>query len=164
MYFLYSTLLTIGFIVLLPRFIFDAILNGKYAAGFFQRLGRLPKFEQDSRPVVWLHCVSVGEVNAAIPLVDLFTTEFPNHRLVVSTTTKTGQKLAADVFKRKADLVFYFPFDWRFCVRRSLRIIAPRVVLLMETEIWFNFIREARKDHARIAIVNSAWRRHLASS
>jgi 3-deoxy-D-manno-octulosonic-acid transferase len=89
--------------------------------------------------VIWLHCVSVGETNAARPLVDELISRFPGHRLVVSTTTRTGQTLARDIFKDKADAVFYFPFDWKFSVRRALDKFNPSVVLLMETEIWPRF-------------------------
>jgi 3-deoxy-D-manno-octulosonic-acid transferase len=154
MYFLYGILLTVGFIVLLPRFIFDAIFKGKYAAGFKQRLGFVPKFYSPGQRVVWLHCVSVGEVNAARPLAERIKKDFPNCRLIVSTTTRAGQKLARDVFCGCADLVFYFPFDWQSTVRRSLRRLNPSVILLMETEIWFNFIRQAKKKNIGIAIVN----------
>jgi 3-deoxy-D-manno-octulosonic-acid transferase len=151
MFFLYSLLFTIAFILMSPLFL---LRQGKYAAGFWQRLGRLPHFKHDDRPVIWLHCVSVGETNAARPLVDEIIRNFNDHRLVVSTTTKTGQKLAKEIFAGKADLVFYFPFDWRFTVRRALRHFKPKIVLLMETEIWFNFLREAYKGGAKVIIVN----------
>jgi 3-deoxy-D-manno-octulosonic-acid transferase len=78
MFFLYSLLLTISFVFLLPRFFFDAVRKGKYAAGFWQRLGYLPKLPGDEKPIVWLHCVSVGETNAARPLVENFSKNFPN--------------------------------------------------------------------------------------
>ena len=154
MFFLYSIVYTVGFIVLSPRFLFDAIFNGKYAAGFKQRLGFLPHFDAHGAKVIWLHCVSVGEVNAARPLVEALCRSFSNYRLVVSTTTKTGQKLARTAFDGRADMVFYFPFDWRFTVRSALRRLSPAAVLLMETELWFNFIREASKAGARVIIVN----------
>lgn len=154
MFILYSLIYTLVFIVLSPRFLFDALFKGKYAAGFGQRLGRLPTFDSYGRKVVWLHCVSVGETNAARPLAQRIKQEFPSHSLVVSTTTRTGQKVARAAFANLADLVFYFPFDWRFTVRRSLRHIKPSVVLLTETEIWPNFIRETSKSNARTAIVN----------
>lgn len=154
MFFLYGILLTVASIVLLPRFIFDAIFKGKYAAGFKQRLGFVPTLEPDGRKIVWLHCVSVGETNAARPLVQKISSEFPDTRLIVSTTTRTGQELAKAAFADTAELVFYFPFDWRSTVRRSLKRLSPSVVLLMETEIWFNFIRETSKNNTKIAIVN----------
>ncbi len=150
MFLLYSFLLTVGFVVLLPRFLFQK----KYAAGFRQRFGKLPAFELDERPVLWLHCVSVGETNAARPLVKSLKENFPEYRLVVSTTTLTGQTLAKQVFADDAELVFYFPFDWKFTVHRALKHIKPSVVVLMETELWFNFIREAHKDGAKVFIVN----------
>jgi 3-deoxy-D-manno-octulosonic-acid transferase len=154
MFLIYSIVYTLGFIVLLPRFIFDAIFKGKYAAGFRQRLGFLPTFGPTGRKVVWLHCVSVGEVNAARPLAIRLKQDFPEKALVVSTTTRTAQKLAKTAFGDTADLVFYFPFDWRSTVRRALRHIRPSAVLLMETEVWFNFIRESYHAGARLAIVN----------
>ncbi len=150
MFFLYSLLLTAGFILLLPRFLFQK----KYAAGLRQRFGDLPDFHQNEKPVMWLHCVSVGETNAARPLVKELKKNFPEHALVVSTTTLTGQNLAKEVFKKDAELVFYFPFDWKFTVRRVLKKIKPSVVLIMETEIWFNFVREAHKSGAKILVVN----------
>ncbi|HMS41463.1 MAG TPA: 3-deoxy-D-manno-octulosonic acid transferase [Pyrinomonadaceae bacterium] len=151
MFLFYSFLLTVGFILLLPMFL---LKREKYISGFWQRFGKLPKFEQGDRKVLWLHCVSVGETNAAQPLVNEIVTHFPEYRLVVSTTTKTGQELAKKLFKDKAELVFYFPFDWKFTVKRALRTIKPSVVLLMETELWFNFLRQTSKSGARIAIVN----------
>jgi len=150
MFFLYSFLLTVAFVVLLPRFLFQK----KYAAGLRQRFGHLPRFEANEKPVMWLHCVSVGETNAARPLVKELKKNFPEYRLVVSTTTRTGQNLAREVFASDAELVFYFPFDWKFTVRRVLEKIKPRVVLIMETEIWFNFVREAHKNGAKVCIAN----------
>jgi 3-deoxy-D-manno-octulosonic-acid transferase len=73
---------------------------------------------------------------------------------VISTTTKTGQDLAQKIFPDKADAIFYFPFDWKFSVRRALANYKPSIVLLMETEIWPRFIREAKLSGAKVAIVN----------
>lgn len=150
MFLLYSFLLVAGFLAFLPRFVFQK----KYAASFRERLGHLPDFDAEGRPVVWLHSVSVGETQAARPLVRELLKNFPEYKLVVSTTTLTGQRLAKEIFAGDAALVFYFPFDFRFSVRRALRKIQPRVVLLMETEIWLNFLREANRSGAKIAIVN----------
>jgi len=136
---------------MLPAFL---LRREKYAAGFKERLGNYPDFKHDGRKVIWLHCVSVGETNAARPLVDELRQAFPDHRLVVSTTTKTGQQLAQKIFKDKADAIVYFPFDFKFAVRRALDNFKPSLVLLMETEIWPRFIREAKEGGAKIAIVN----------
>jgi 3-deoxy-D-manno-octulosonic-acid transferase len=154
MFFLYTILYTLGFIILLPRFAIDAVVGGKYVAGFKQRLGFIPPVTPAGKKVIWLHCVSVGEVNAARPVAAKLKEHLPDTRLVVSTTTRTGQKLARSIFADAADQVFYFPFDWRSTVRRTLARINPSVVLLTETEIWPNFIRESYKAGAHVAVVN----------
>lgn len=153
MYQLYSLLLTLGFLVLLPRFLFDAFRHGKYTAGFRERLGSLRPGKSE-KPVIWVHCVSVGETQAARPLVDLILQRYPGHALVVSTITVTGQNLARQIFKDKAIRVFYFPFDWRWTVRRTLRLVRPSAVLLMETELWPNFLRQCRCEQIPVALVN----------
>jgi 3-deoxy-D-manno-octulosonic-acid transferase len=154
MFTLYSFLLTVGFFILSPRFLLDALRRGKYAAGFRERMGRLPAFDAQGKPVIWLHCVSVGETQAARPLADELLKNFPGHKLVISTITKTGQELARELFADKAALIFYFPFDWKFSVRRALKAIKPQAILLVETELWFRFLREAHQSGAKVAIVN----------
>ena len=153
MYLAYSLLLSLGLFVLIPYFLYQALAHGKYLEGLRQRLGALAPIG-GQRPVIWLHCVSVGETQAARPLVDRLRKQFPDHALVVSTITRTGQKLAQDVVGPHVDRVFYFPFDWRWSVRRSLRAIKPSVVLLMETELWPNFLRECQAREIPVALVN----------
>jgi len=152
MYLAYSFLLSLGLLVLIPHFLFRALAHGKYIAGLRQRLGSIPPIS--GKPVIWLHCVSVGETQAARPLAQRLKQEFPHHALVVSTITLTGQKLARDVFRTQAESVFYFPFDWRWTVRRSLKTINPAVVLIMETELWPNFLRECKAREIPVALVN----------
>ena len=152
MYLAYSLLLTLGLIVLIPHFLIQALAHGKYIAGLRQRLGSLPSV--NGKPVIWLHCVSVGETQAARPLVQRVKQQFPHHALVVSTITLTGQKLARDVFRTTAESVFYFPFDWRWSVRRALKTINPAAVLIMETELWPNFLRECKARRIPVALVN----------
>ncbi|MDQ3687484.1 MAG: 3-deoxy-D-manno-octulosonic acid transferase, partial [Acidobacteriota bacterium] len=154
MYFIYSLLLTIGVGVLLPRFLYDAARHGKYAAGLGERAGRLPPLTPHKRPVIWLHCVSVGETQAARPLVDKLSEHYPSHTLVVSTTTLTGQRVAREVFDKVAARIFYFPFDWAMTVRRALDAINPSAVLVMETELWPRFLRECRARRVHVAVVN----------
>ena len=152
MYLAYSLLLSLGLLVLTPHFLFQALAHGKYIDGLRQRLGELPRI--DRKPVIWLHCVSVGETQAARPLARRLRKQFPHHALVVSTITLTGQKLARDVFRADAEHVFYFPFDWRWSVRRALKAINPAVVLIMETELWPNFLRECKAREIPVALVN----------
>jgi len=154
MYFIYSLLLGLGLIILLPRFILDAFRHGKYVTGFGERLGSLAPIANEGRPVVWIHCVSVGEVQAARPLLQGIKDRFPNHLIVVSTITRTGQNVAHDVFKHHAAKVFYFPFDWRWIVRRTLKAINPDAVLVLETELWPGFLRECTHQNIPVALVN----------
>lgn len=157
MYFLYSVLLALGFAVLLPRFLFDVVRHGKYAAGFRERMGRVPEPDAGAvrgRPIIWLHCVSVGETQAARPLARALARRYPGHALVVSTTTRTGQAIARELFARDVAAVFYFPFDWAWSVRRALRVVRPSAVLLLETELWPRFLRECRAAGVPVALVN----------
>src|SRR5229473_555568 len=154
MYLLYSLLLTVGFLVLLPRFALDALHSRKYITGLRERLGRLPAIAFDNRPLIWIHCVSVGETEAARPLVRAFLDRFPSYRLVVSTTTVTGQRIARDAFGREAAAVFYFPIDWAWTIRRVLRTLQPAAVLIMETELWPHLFRECRRRAIPVALIN----------
>jgi 3-deoxy-D-manno-octulosonic-acid transferase len=153
-YLLYSLLLTFAIFALLPLFLLDALRHGKYVAGLRERLGDAPEVERNGREIVWLHCVSVGETQAARPLVRALRERFPSHALVVSTTTLTGQTLAREVFRDDAAAVFYFPFDWAWSVRRSLRRLRPSLVLIMETELWPRFLRECQRRGVPVALVN----------
>jgi len=152
MYLAYSLLLSLGLLVLIPHFLFQALAHGKYIAGLRQRLGSVPPV--NGKPVIWLHCVSVGETQAARPLAKRLQQQFPHHSLVVSTITRTGQNLAHDVFRNQAASIFYFPFDWRWTARRALKAINPDAVLIMETELWPNFLRECKARQIPVALVN----------
>src|SRR2546423_15353340 len=121
MYFIYSLLLGLGFLILLPRFVLDAFRHGKYVSGFRERLGSLKPLINDGRHVVWIHCVSVGETQAARPLVRGICERFPDYLIAISTITLTGHNVAREVFKSDAARVFYFPFDWSWIIRRTLK-------------------------------------------
>lgn len=155
MYFLYSLTLSALFLVLLPYFIYQAIRHGKYLSSFRERMGWLKgSLRSDGRQTIWIHTVSVGEFLAARPLLELLRREFPDRRLVVSTTTITGQRLARSHSPTLFDAVFYFPFDWPFSVRRALKHIEPQVVIILETELWPNFLRQCRKLNVKTVIAN----------
>ena len=153
MYLIYSLLLTIGFLVLLPRFAIDALGTRKYVTGLRQRLGNIPILAGPGQ-VIWLHCVSVGETEAARPLVRALRERFPSHRLVVSTTTVTGQQVATRAFAQDAAAIFYFPIDWAWTVRRVLRALRPSALLIMETELWPNLLQECRRGSIPVALIN----------
>lgn len=151
MYFIYSLLLAVGFLILLPRFLYDAFRHGKYVAGFRERLGNV---SPANGPLIWIHCVSVGETQAARPLVLELKKQLPNRRIAISTTTLTGQNLAREIFKDDAAKIFYFPFDWSWSVRRTLKALRPEAVLIMETELWPGFLRECERQKIPVAILN----------
>ena len=154
MYLAYSLLLSLGLLLLSPYFLYQALAHRKYVSGLRERLGFVPTLDNQTQPIIWLHCVSVGETQAARPLVERIRRELPQHALVVSTVTLTGQKLARDLFRNHAARVFYFPFDWRWSVRRALNLVNPAAVLVMETELWPNFLRECRARNVPVALVN----------
>jgi 3-deoxy-D-manno-octulosonic-acid transferase len=154
MYVLYSTLLSAVLILSLPYWIYQMLRHGKYGTGFFQRFGRVPPYLSHSgQPTIWIHAVSVGEVLAVSGLVEQLRVRLPRHRIVVSTTTDTGQKLARDRFG--ADHVFYFPIDLGFAIRPYLDALRPKLIVIAETEFWPNFLRLAKRAGARIAVVNA---------
>ncbi|MFH1574360.1 MAG: 3-deoxy-D-manno-octulosonic acid transferase, partial [Acidobacteriota bacterium] len=139
-YTLYSFILTLGAVITLPYWLFQAVRRRKYLKNFRQRLGfGLPQWD-DPRSSLWIHAVSVGEVLAAKPLMTALRRQHPQIPLIVSTVTLTGQALAAKELT-EARACFFFPFDWSFCVRRFLARFRPRAVVLLETEVWPNFIR-----------------------
>ncbi len=102
--------------------------------------------------MIWVHAVSVGEVVAAGAVVEQLRGEFPSHRVLVSTTTSTGQKLAVKKFG--GENVFYFPVDFAFAVRPYMKALRPELCVIAETEFWPNFLRLAKRSGARIAVIN----------
>ena len=103
--------------------------------------------------VVWIHAVSVGEVMAARPWIRLFLEKYPDWTVAFSTTTPTGQTVAR-AFASERVAVFYAPFDLSYVVKRVLDCIRPKLILLMETEIWPNLISEASFSGIPIGIIN----------
>jgi 3-deoxy-D-manno-octulosonic-acid transferase len=141
----------------LPYWLYQILRHGKYRASLTARLGSVPtrllELNTDSRRIIWVHAVSVGEVLAVSGLVEAMRQSFPRHRVLVSTTTDTGQELARKRFGEKN--VFYFPLDFAFAIRPYLRALRPELIVLAETEFWPNFLHTARESGARIAVVNA---------
>jgi 3-deoxy-D-manno-octulosonic-acid transferase len=159
MYLLYLLLTAVGMLLLAPYYAFRGWRRGEPLQTLKQRFGILTpeifaRASGNVAEIIWVHAVSVGEVLAAQPLVDALKNKFPNSAVYVSTTTETGQRLARERL-RCADGIFYFPLDWIFAVRRALRTIRPSLVIVMETEIWPNFLREARRRDIPVAFVNA---------
>lgn len=154
MYLIYSALLAAGLLLTLPYWLLQMSRHGKYHAGLKERLGQVPnRLGQSSKPVIWVHAVSVGEVLAVSGLVGELRRQYPGHRVVISTTTDTGQKLARTRFG--AENVIYFPMDFAFAVRPYLQRLHPDLIVIAETEFWPNFLRLAKAGGVRIAVVNA---------
>ena len=156
MYFLYSILTAAGMLLLSPYFLVRGLRSGKYVHNVRERFGYPPAdFPRPSgaRRAIWLHAVSVGEVLAALPLAKRLKAKFPDRPLYISTTTATGQRLARERMTF-ADAIFYFPLDWKGPVRRVLRAVQPALVVILETEIWPNFLRECRRGRVPVVFVN----------
>ncbi len=157
---LYSLGLLAAIIVASPYWLLRMAWSGRYRDGLGQRLGAVPRGVRDflgERKCIWVHAVSVGEVMAASRLIELLDGIDPNLPVVISTTTRTGQKLAQQRFANRTAAgtrVFYYPLDFAWIVRRYLRALRPRVVVLMESELWPRMIVEAHRAKAPVVVVN----------
>jgi len=166
MYLLYRFFTALSMLLLAPYYAWRGWRRGEPFGTLAQRFGALPPeivarslasagaVAGSGAGAVWVHAVSVGEVLAAQPLVERLKSQLPGRAVFVSTTTETGQSLARERLK-SADGVFYFPLDWVVPVRRALRAMRPSAVIVMETEIWPNFLREARRAGIPVAFVNA---------
>jgi 3-deoxy-D-manno-octulosonic-acid transferase len=154
-YSLYSILLLLALVVSAPWWLLEMLRHGKYRVGLGERLGRVPdRLRHPAAPnTIWIHAVSVGEVLAISRVIDELKTQLPGWRIVVSTTTDTGQKLAREHFSE--DNVFYFPIDLPFAVRAYLQALHPKLLVLAESEFWPNLLRLARLSGAAVAVVNA---------
>lgn len=154
MYAVYSVLIVLFFVVTSPYLLYQAIRYRKYVVNLRQRLGFLPvSFNLDADHSIWIHAVSVGEVLTARALLPELRERYPRLRIFLSTTTITGQQIARNNLQY-VDEVFYFPFDLPFIVRRTLRLVKPRLFVVMETEIWPNLMRACHEAGVKTVLVN----------
>lgn len=153
--FFYNLALLVALVLAAPWWLFKMATTHKYRQGLLHRLGRVPPSlaSADPRPVLWLHAVSVGEVLAVSRLVAELDCAFPALRLLISTTTRTGQDLARQRFG--AARVFYCPLDLPWAVRAYLRALRPQILILAETEFWPNLLTGAFRRNIPVAVVNA---------
>jgi 3-deoxy-D-manno-octulosonic-acid transferase len=138
----------------LPYWLLAMATNDKYREGLSERLGWVPDRlrEGDPRKTIWVHAVSVGEVLAASRLVNELSACAPQYRILLSTTTRTGQRLARE--RTGPNHTFYFPLDFPWIVRGYLRSLDPVLLVLVETEFWPNLLTACRKASIPVAVVN----------
>ena len=151
---LYSLAILVFAVLASPWFLYQAIRYRKYIGSLTQRMGVLPvSLNLDGDESIWIHAVSVGEALVARSLLPALREQYPGLKIFVSTTTLTGQQIARTRLQH-VDAVFFFPFDLQPFVGRTLRIVKPRLFIMLETEIWPNLLRACRKSGVKTMLVN----------
>ena len=157
MYFLYSFLMTVAAVLMAPYWVVQGLRHKKYFVSMTERLGymlhELNNLPEERPGSIWIHAVSVGEVLAGVSLARKLKELHPERPLIISTTTATGQAVARERMPF-ADAVIYFPFDWKRSVGCVLDAVKPAIVVILETEIWPNFLRETRKRNIPVIFVS----------
>ncbi|MGH9394382.1 MAG: 3-deoxy-D-manno-octulosonic acid transferase [Terriglobales bacterium] len=150
MYALYSMVLGLGLVCLTPWLLLRNSPDGRYTRFLGERFGGVGAVA--GRGTIWLHAVSVGEALAVERLIAQLRQRFPERAVVLSVTTAAGRSVAER--RIAADRIFYFPLDFAFAARRALRSLQPELVLIAETEIWPNFLREAAAARVPVMFIN----------
>ncbi len=154
--FFYNLALLAALLAGAPWWLWRLATTQKYREGLWERLGRVPELLRSTggdRSVIWLHAVSVGEVLAVSRLVQELDASFSGYRLLISTTTRTGQALARERFG--ADRVFFCPLDLPWAVRAYLNALDPQMLILAETEFWPNLLNSCFRRGIPVAVVNA---------
>jgi 3-deoxy-D-manno-octulosonic-acid transferase len=156
---LYNIILTIGITVGIPLIIPIILLSEKRRKTFLQRLGikKLPGniLSKNNKKPIWIHALSVGEVLSSVPLVMKLKKRFKDKRIVFSASTKTGFEIANKLFKKNVDSIFFFPFDLLFSVKYITGKIDPAIVIIVESDIWPNFLFEMKKRNVPVILINA---------
>ncbi len=153
MHLLYSAAIVCYALSMSPRLLYEAVRHGKYVGTLRERWGHLPDgIDAGGRPSIWIHAVSVGEVQAARTLIPGLRARYPGHRLWLSTTTRTGRAVAAGI--EAVDGLFYFPLDLPPAVDRVLNRVQPVLFVAVDTELWPNLLRRCARHGVRTVLVN----------
>jgi 3-deoxy-D-manno-octulosonic-acid transferase len=152
-YFLYNLGLGLSLVFFLPYFLIRNLVKRRPIFAYFRKLSSDRLRQIAGRPVIWVQAVSVGEVIVANIVIKELRRLLPQHAIVLTTTTPTGQAMALKLLGEEA-LVSYFPFDLPGLVKRFIAQINPCLFVMMEAEIWPNVIRYCRKTGVKVALVN----------
>lgn len=148
---------TLLFYLALPLILLRLIWRGFRAPAYFkrwqERFGFVPS-KPDGAPVIWIHAVSVGEVEASGPLVAGIKKQYPNHQLLLTTMTPTGSERVKSLFADKV-LHCYLPYDLPFAIRRFLKTMQPEFGVIMETELWPNLLLTCQQQNIPLVIANA---------
>ena len=147
---------TILLYVILPfvpiKLLWRSIKQPEYRQHWHERFGFYA--QSVKKPIIWLHCVSVGETRAAAPLVNALLNQYPNHQILLTHTTPTGRATSQQLFGDKVQRV-YLPYDLPFAVNGFLKHFKPAIGVLMETELWFNLIAACKQQKIALLLVNA---------
>lgn len=135
-----------------PWMVWRAIRTGRYREGWPAKLLGLVPDRREEQPCIWVHAVSVGEVQLLRPFLASLQSAYPNEEIVISTTTQTGMQLAQKLFPN--NILFYCPMDFTWSVRRCIQRIRPKLLVLAELELWPNLVTEAKAAKCQVAVVN----------
>lgn len=155
MYLLYSFLLLLSVVFLVPYYLLRGLRYGKSRRGIRERLGYYAPEQLDllrKEKTIWVHAVSVGETRAAKPLIRQMRQKYPDYLILVTNVTETGHAIALE--DKEIDLCLFFPFDFSCAVRRALSSVNPELIIIVETEIWPNFTKHAHNCNIPMILVN----------
>ncbi len=153
MYFIYNLFIYFSFPLILPYLVFKSIKRKGSLSGISERFGFYPDISTGNKKVIWIHSVSVGEVIASIPLVLELKKRYPDYSLIMSTVTETGRATAINKIPFLTAVV-YFPFDLHFSVKNAIDKIKPVLFVMLETEIWPNFLKALRGRGIPAILIN----------
>ncbi len=153
MYFIYNILVPLIALIFSPVIALAFIIQPKFRAGFWKKIG-FYFYPQDERETIIFHAVSVGETNAIEALIKKYRECNPDKRIVLTTTTKTGQEVAIKKLAETVDIITYFPYDFVFSVNAFLNHFKPSKIVIAETEIWPCFLSSANKKGIKVYTVN----------
>ncbi|MDD5011961.1 MAG: 3-deoxy-D-manno-octulosonic acid transferase [Phycisphaerae bacterium] len=142
----------LALIVISPKILYRVITQNRYRNGWSERLGKVRRNFPDKK-CVWIHAVSVGEVNATKTIIAELKNQLPQYEIIISATTDTGIEQARKLYGGELK-VFYFPFDFSFAVHRAFKRLKPNICLLMELEVWPNFTSRAHRLGIPVVVVN----------
>lgn len=152
---LYNAVFILAAILAVPLFIVHILTRPKRRKTVIERLGiRTPALTRPERPV-WVHALSVGEVLSSVPLVKTLRKKYPGRPLVFSVSTLTGHGVAETAMGKDIDMLFYFPYDFAWSIRKTMRKVNPCVFFLVESDIWPNCLFEMKKKRVPVILVNA---------
>ena len=150
--FFYSLLLYLALPFVPLKLLWRGLKQAEYLRHWNERFGFYTI--KISQPVIWLHCVSVGETRAAMPLIAALQATYPQYQILLTHGTPTGREASEALFGNTVERA-YLPYDVPFAVNKFLTHFQPKIGLIMETELWFNLIAACKQQNIPLLLVNA---------